>query len=58
MKPAILLATWFGCGYSPVAPGTAGSLAALAIGILLHEYAGLSGWHFIVLAAHLFFPAI
>jgi phosphatidylglycerophosphatase A len=55
---AVLLATWFGCGYSPVAPGTAGSLAALAIGILLHEYAGLSGWHFLVLAALLFFPAI
>ena len=26
---AVLIATWFGCGYSPVAPGTAGSLAAL-----------------------------
>ena len=30
-KLAIPLATWFGCGYSPVAPGTAGSLAALAM---------------------------
>jgi phosphatidylglycerophosphatase A len=56
-KFAIQLATWFGCGYSPVAPGTAGSLAALAIGILLHEYAGFSGWHFLVLAAVLFVPA-
>src|ERR1035441_5213034 len=43
-KFALLLATWFGCGYSPFAPGTAGSLAALAIGILLHEYAGLAPW--------------
>jgi phosphatidylglycerophosphatase A len=54
---ALQLATWFGCGYSPVAPGTAGSLAALAIGILLHEYAGFTGWHFLVLAAVLFVPA-
>jgi phosphatidylglycerophosphatase A len=56
-KLAIQLATWFGCGYSPVAPGTAGSLAALVIGILLHEYAGFTGWHFLVLAAVLFAPA-
>jgi phosphatidylglycerophosphatase A len=56
-KLAIQLATWVGCGYSPVAPGTAGSLAALVIGILLHEYTGFTGWHFLVLAAVLFVPA-
>lgn len=33
---AFLIATWFGCGYAPVAPGTAGSLAALVIAIALH----------------------
>ena len=54
---AVQLATWFGCGYSPAAPGTAGSLAALAIGIALHEFAGFTGWHFLVLAAVLFVPA-
>ena len=54
---AIQIATWFGCGYSPFAPGTAGSLAALAIGILLHEYAGFAAWHFLILAAILFVPA-
>jgi len=32
---ATLVATWFGCGYAPVAPGTAGSLCALAIAWLL-----------------------
>jgi phosphatidylglycerophosphatase A len=48
---AVLVATWFGCGYSPVAPGTAGSLAALAIGIGLHEWLGWSGWNFLLLAA-------
>jgi phosphatidylglycerophosphatase A len=56
-RVALLVATWFGCGYSPAAPGTAGSLAALAIGILLHEYAGFTGWHFLILAALLFVPA-
>jgi phosphatidylglycerophosphatase A len=38
----MLVATWFGCGYSPKAPGTAGSLAALAIAWMLHTYVGLS----------------
>jgi phosphatidylglycerophosphatase A len=33
---AFLIATWFGCGYAPVAPGTAGSLAAIVIAIALH----------------------
>src|SRR5438445_12744704 len=54
---AILISTWFGCGLSPVAPGTAGSLAALVIGILLHEYAGFTWWHFLLLAAIGFLPA-
>src|SRR5450756_111024 len=56
-KLALQIATWFGCGYAPAAPGTAGSLAALVIGILLHEYAGFTGWHFLILAAVLFVPA-
>jgi len=54
---AILIATWFGCGLSPFAPGTAGSLAALAIGVLLHEYAGFTWWHFLILGAIAFLPA-
>ena len=54
---AILLATWFGAGYSPFAPGTAGSLAALAIAIVLHEYAGFGAWQFLLMAAVLFPPA-
>ncbi|HTS64276.1 MAG TPA: phosphatidylglycerophosphatase A [Candidatus Acidoferrales bacterium] len=57
-KLAVLLATWFGCGYSPAAPGTAGSLAALALGVVLHEFLGLAGWHFLVLAAILLIPAV
>jgi phosphatidylglycerophosphatase A len=54
----IALATWFGCGYSPFAPGTAGSAAAVVLAILLHEYAGLSPLHFALLAALLFYPAV
>lgn len=55
---ATLLATWFGCGYSPFAPGTAGSAAALAIGILLHEFFGMPWWGFLALAAIWFVPAL
>jgi phosphatidylglycerophosphatase A len=55
---ARLLATWFGCGYSPFAPGTAGSAAALAIGIGLHQYAGFLWWHYLLLAALTFYPAV
>lgn len=29
--PARLLATWFGCGLSPIAPGTVGSLGAIPL---------------------------
>jgi phosphatidylglycerophosphatase A len=43
-RVAFAIATWFGSGYFPIAPGTAGSLAALAIAYLLH-------WHPIYFAA-------
>ena len=39
-KAANLISTWFGCGYAPTAPGTAGSLASLLIAWLLVRYAG------------------
>jgi phosphatidylglycerophosphatase A len=32
---ALVLATWFGCGLSPVAPGTAGTLGALPLYLLV-----------------------
>ena len=34
---ARVIATWFGCGYAPKGPGTAGSLAAVVIAWLLYE---------------------
>jgi len=58
VKLANLISTWFGCGYSPKAPGTAGSLAALLIGFVLHEYAGFTQWQFAVLAALTLIPAV
>ncbi len=46
-SPAVIIATWFGAGLSPKAPGTVGSLAALpfAWGILY-----VSGWPGLLLA--------
>ena len=32
------ISTWFGCGYAPIAPGTVGSLAAIAIAWLLRAH--------------------
>jgi phosphatidylglycerophosphatase A len=61
-RPASLivtaLATWFGCGYSPIAPGTAGSLAALAIAILWHTAAAAGPMHFLVAGIVLMAPGI
>ena len=53
-RVARLVSTWFGCGLSPAAPGTAGSLAGLAIAIALHEFAGFDGWRLLLLSALLF----
>jgi phosphatidylglycerophosphatase A len=45
--PAALLATWFGSGRLPKAPGTWGTLAALPVAILIAE---LAGRHALILA--------
>ena len=42
-KFALLLASWFGCGYVPKGPGTAGSAAALCIAYVLHSAIGATG---------------
>jgi phosphatidylglycerophosphatase A len=54
---AWLLATWYGCGYSPYAPGTVGSLAAVLMAWPLAR-AGFGQWHFLVLSLVLLYPAI
>jgi phosphatidylglycerophosphatase A len=48
---AAALATWFGCGLSPLGPGTVGSLAALAAACALSETLAFGRWHFLALAA-------
>lgn len=56
-KLARALATVLGCGYFPVGPGTAGSIAALAIAYgLVRE--GWTGPHFAALTAVGLLPAI
>jgi phosphatidylglycerophosphatase A len=52
MNPARLVATWFGTGYAPVAPGTWGSLAALPAAWLIVWLGG--GWALVAAAAVLF----
>ena len=39
-RVAYLLGTWFGCGYVPYAPGTAGTLGAVPLYLLLRPYGG------------------
>ena len=55
---ARVLATWFGCGLSPFAPGTVGSAAAIGIALALEKYASFEPWQFPVLAAVMFAPAV
>jgi phosphatidylglycerophosphatase A len=55
---AFLIATWFGCGYAPKAPGTAGSLAALLIAIALNWVGGYGRWTLLLLTALLLAPGI
>lgn len=55
---ALALGTWFGCGYFPWGPGTAGSLAAAGIAALLHFYIGAERGTLLLLTVALLFPAI
>lgn len=41
---AMLVASWFGCGYAPAARGTWGALAAVAMACALVGLAGLAPW--------------
>ena len=52
-KLAYAIGTFFGCGYSPVGPGTAGSIAAVLIAIAVHDRGIL-----ILLSVLLLAPAI
>ncbi len=55
---ATVVGTWFGCGYSPVAPGTVGSAAAIAMAYGAHAMLGWTNVHFALLGAMVTVPAI
>lgn len=44
------MATWFGCGFWPKGPGTAGSIGALLVAWPLVVWLPVEPWHFAVLA--------
>lgn len=50
-RAAVALATWFGCGYFPKGPGTAGSLGALLVAYPLVTWAHWRAADFALLAA-------
>jgi phosphatidylglycerophosphatase A len=47
---ATTIATWFGCGFVPRAPGTAGSAGAVLVAFLLARYAHWRPFYFAALA--------
>lgn len=49
--PANYISTWFGVGYCPIAPGTAGSIAAVPIAWGIHQLAGPYGSGVLFVAA-------
>lgn len=55
---ALLLATWFGCGYFPWGPGTVASAVAVVIAALLHFYAGVNRGGLLLITAVLLIPGI
>ncbi len=55
---ALLLSTWFGCGYFPVGPGTIGSLAAVLIAAVAHQYLGAGRITFLLATLVLLAPGI
>jgi phosphatidylglycerophosphatase A len=57
-KVANIVSTWFGCGYSPKAPGTVGSAAAIGIAIAIEHYGGWRPLWFGALALAVSGPAI
>ena len=55
---ANLLSTFFGAGYWPKGPGTAGSIAAVLVALALHYRAGFEQVEFLALAMVSIAPAI
>ena len=52
------ISTWFGFGYAPAAPGTAGAAAAIGIAVLIEHYTGAQPAWFAGLALAVSGPGI
>jgi len=52
------IGTWFGCGYCPKGPGTAGSVAAILIAWPLWQVCGFTNTGFALLSVAALWPAI
>ncbi|MFL6465746.1 MAG: phosphatidylglycerophosphatase A [Bryobacteraceae bacterium] len=55
---ALVLATWFGCGYFPWGPGTVGSLAGLLLAMGVEFYLGDTRKFLFGVTFILFMPAV
>jgi phosphatidylglycerophosphatase A len=55
---AWLLGTWFGCGHSPLAPGTAGSAGAIAVALTAWHWIGWTRGELMWATAALILPAV
>lgn len=55
---AAVLATWFGCGYSPKGPGTVGSLGAILPAWVVAEWAGWPPYAFAIAAVLVSVPGV
>jgi phosphatidylglycerophosphatase A len=55
---AKVISTWFGCGYSPAAPGTAGSLAALVLALAANYFFSAGPLHFMIFGIALIGPGV
>jgi phosphatidylglycerophosphatase A len=55
---AVVLATWFGCGYFPGGPGTVGALAGVLIAAAMHWYCGAGRLALLAATLVLLLPAI
>jgi phosphatidylglycerophosphatase A len=55
---ARVVATWFGCGYFPKGPGTAGSVGALLVALPIAALTGWQPWVFAVVSLVALPPSI
>ena len=55
---ADVIATWFGCGFFPIAPGTAGSVAAVAVAWIVERQSSFAPAWLLLPTALLLVPGI